>query len=74
MLLNNICEVFNECILDVREKPIIGSLEGVRVYLMNRQQQNREKVKKRDGLLCPKIQKLIEKYKVEASSCLPRWE
>lgn len=29
MFLNNICEKINKCILDAREKPIIGLLEGL---------------------------------------------
>ena len=34
MLLNKICEVFNKCTLDAREKSITGLLEGVKVYLI----------------------------------------
>ena len=55
MLVNNICENFNKCILDAREKPILGLLEKIRVYLMVKMQYNREKANKWEGKLCPKI-------------------
>ena len=68
MLLNNICENFNKCIFDAREKPIPGLLEKIRVYLMVRMQQNREKASKWEGKLCPKIKKVLEKYKLDSAN------
>nr|XP_027090214.1 uncharacterized protein LOC113711247 [Coffea arabica] len=40
ILLNNMCEYFNNKILDAREKPIIEMLELLRLYMMQRMQQN----------------------------------
>ncbi|XP_071709360.1 uncharacterized protein [Rutidosis leptorrhynchoides] len=36
VLLNNMCEVLNKCLLEARDKPIITALEYVREYLMRR--------------------------------------
>ncbi|KAL0403603.1 UNVERIFIED_CONTAM: hypothetical protein Sradi_2001100 [Sesamum radiatum] len=43
MLLNNVCETFNACILDAREKSILTMLEWIREYLMRRMQDNRDR-------------------------------
>lgn len=32
--VNNMCEGFNKCILELRGKPIIYLVEGIKVYLM----------------------------------------
>ncbi|KAL2251025.1 UNVERIFIED_CONTAM: hypothetical protein Sindi_2224800 [Sesamum indicum] len=72
MLLNNVCEAFNGCIIDAREKPILTMLEWIREYLMRRMQENRNKCaakwKKR---LCPKIQKILQKQINKISDCIP---
>ena len=70
ILVNNICENFNKCVLDARSKPIIGLLEGMRNYMMSRMQACREKVQKWDGLICHKIQERIEIAKKEARGCI----
>lgn len=46
MSLNNIYENYNKYILDTRKKPIMGLLEKIRVYLIVRMQQNKEKASK----------------------------
>ncbi|KAL0287349.1 UNVERIFIED_CONTAM: hypothetical protein Scaly_2766500 [Sesamum calycinum] len=43
MLLNNVCEIFNTCILDAREKSILTILEWIREYLTRRMQENRDR-------------------------------
>ncbi|XP_012842534.1 PREDICTED: uncharacterized protein LOC105962758 [Erythranthe guttata] len=59
ILLNNMCEYFNSFILEAREKPIISLLETIRNLLMTRMQSNKEKAAKWEGLLCPKIKKIL---------------
>ncbi|KAK6146113.1 hypothetical protein DH2020_019982 [Rehmannia glutinosa] len=62
MLLNNVCESFNSCILDARDKPIITMSEWIREFLMKRLQENRDKAQSRwKGRLCPKIKKFLKK-------------
>ncbi|KAL3503125.1 hypothetical protein ACH5RR_037574 [Cinchona calisaya] len=67
ILLNNLCETFNSVILETREKPILGMLENIRMYLMERLGTKREWIRKRTQNLCPKIQKKLEKAKEDAS-------
>ncbi|KAL6289845.1 hypothetical protein ACE6H2_007355 [Prunus campanulata] len=47
MLLNNLCESFNSCILDSRDKSILTCLERIRVYIMLRMANRRIYVKVR---------------------------
>ncbi|KAL0298744.1 UNVERIFIED_CONTAM: hypothetical protein Sradi_6534200 [Sesamum radiatum] len=72
MLLNNICETFNYCILDARERPVLTMLEWIREFLMTRLQENRDRaLKKWKGKICPKIKKIVEKNMDKASDCIP---
>ncbi|KAL0420466.1 UNVERIFIED_CONTAM: hypothetical protein Slati_3069500 [Sesamum latifolium] len=72
MLLNNVCETFNACILDAREKPILTMLEWIREYLMRRMQENRDRaISKWNGKICPKIQKILQKQIAKVSDCIP---
>ncbi|KAL0374537.1 UNVERIFIED_CONTAM: hypothetical protein Sradi_3369400 [Sesamum radiatum] len=72
MLLNNVCETFNACILDAREKPILTMLEWIREYLMRRMQENRDRcAAKWKKPLCPKIQKILQKQLNLISDCIP---
>ncbi|KAJ1703320.1 hypothetical protein LUZ63_003099 [Rhynchospora breviuscula] len=66
MVLNNLCEVFNKYILDARDKPIITMLEMIRTKLMRRLQVKRDELMKYKGLICPKIQKKLDKWKEES--------
>ncbi|KAK4404480.1 hypothetical protein Sango_0816600 [Sesamum angolense] len=47
MLLNNICETFNSCILEAREKPILTMLEWIREFIMTRLSDNRDRAIKK---------------------------
>ncbi|KAL0305105.1 UNVERIFIED_CONTAM: hypothetical protein Sangu_3050700, partial [Sesamum angustifolium] len=63
MLLNNVCETFNYCIIDAREKPILTMLEWIREYIMRRMQENRDRSNtKWKEKLCPKIQQILQKH------------
>lgn len=57
MLLNNNCESFNSKILDERALPIVSMFEGLRLYLMKRMQENRDRARRlwRDKIICPRI-------------------
>ncbi|XP_027150245.1 uncharacterized protein LOC113750477 [Coffea eugenioides] len=68
ILLNNLCESFNSVILEAREKPILGMLENIRVYLMERLRTKREWMKKRTDDICPKIQNKLERAKTECAA------
>ena len=35
ILLNNLCEAFNACIVDTRDKPVITMMESTRRYIRN---------------------------------------
>ncbi|XP_071937522.1 uncharacterized protein [Coffea arabica] len=72
ILLNNLCESFNSVILEAREKPILGMLENIRVYLMERLRTKREWMKKRTDDICPKIQNKLEKAKIECAANIAR--
>ena len=73
ILLNNLCESFNAVILEAREKPILGMLETIRVYLMDRVWIKREWMKKRIDVICLKIQKKLEKAKIDAAANIARY-
>ncbi|XP_071699242.1 uncharacterized protein [Rutidosis leptorrhynchoides] len=67
VLLNNMCEVLNKCLLEARDKPIITALEYVREYLMRRIIVVKVKLSKADGHLTPTATKLFESIKEDAS-------
>ncbi|KAL0295553.1 UNVERIFIED_CONTAM: hypothetical protein Sangu_3195400, partial [Sesamum angustifolium] len=73
ILVNNICESFNNYILDARDKPIITMLEWIRTKLMTRLQQKREGMEKYAGNVCPNILKKIKKQQLMARNCFTRW-
>ncbi|KAK4401417.1 hypothetical protein Sango_0882400 [Sesamum angolense] len=62
ILLNNVCESFNSCILEAREKPI-----------MLRLTENRDRAEKKwsDKKICPKIRKILDKNMDKAADCIP---
>nr|XP_027108905.1 uncharacterized protein LOC113728740 [Coffea arabica] len=70
ILLNNLCESFNSSILEAMERPILGMLETIRLYLMVRMENKREWMKKYTGKVCPKILKKLEKVKTASSACI----
>ncbi|CAL8086395.1 unnamed protein product [Prunus armeniaca] len=72
MLLNNLCESFNSCILDLRDKSILTCLEMIRVYIMLRMANRRIAGTVWRHPAGPRIVKIIEKNKLGASQCIPR--
>ncbi|XP_007227226.2 uncharacterized protein LOC18790575 [Prunus persica] len=72
LLLNNLCESFNSCILDSRDKSILTCLERIRVYIMLRMANRRIAGTVWRHPVGPRIVKIIEKNKLGASQCIPR--
>ncbi|KAK8940462.1 hypothetical protein KSP39_PZI010501 [Platanthera zijinensis] len=73
MLLNNLCESFNNVILKARDKPIITMLEIIRIIMMRRIHTQREKIFKSVGDICPAIQKIIENNKKGVQDYILEW-
>ncbi|KAL0423428.1 UNVERIFIED_CONTAM: hypothetical protein Sradi_0877600 [Sesamum radiatum] len=73
MLLNNIFETFNSCILEAREKPILTMLEWIREFIMTRLSDNRHRARKKwsGKTICPRIRKIVEKNIDKAADCIP---
>ena len=61
MLLNNICEAFNNVLVEARRKLIISLMEWIRRYVMQRSTAKREGLSNFEGVLMPSITKMIEK-------------
>lgn len=70
---NNMCESFNNWIVDIRAHPIISLLEGIRTKVYVKIQQNRTKAASWPGKICPNILKKLNKYIDEAQDCSAIW-
>lgn len=72
ILINNFCESLNSKILHARSMPILGMLEWLRIYMMQRLQNKRNWIAKHQREVCPSIWKRLEKYSERAAgySCL----
>ncbi|XP_058212292.1 uncharacterized protein LOC131324362 [Rhododendron vialii] len=66
---NNLSESFNKSIMEARDKPILTMLEMIRRQLMSRFQERFHFIQKFSGLICPSIQKKLEKKKAKARDC-----
>ena len=66
ILLNNLCEVFNGCILEARDKPIITMMEMIRRYIRKRLVTRKELVDKWHHEVGPRILKILEKNRKES--------
>ncbi|KAL0320080.1 UNVERIFIED_CONTAM: hypothetical protein Sradi_5269500 [Sesamum radiatum] len=53
-----------------RNKPLLGMLETIRIYLQKRLQSRRDTSVRWHGPLCPKVQKVIEKLKNDTRTCI----
>ncbi|KAL0325119.1 UNVERIFIED_CONTAM: hypothetical protein Sradi_5081200 [Sesamum radiatum] len=73
ILLNNVCESFNSCILEAREKPFLTMLEWIREFIMLRLTENRDRAEKKwsDKKICPKIRKILDKNMDKAADSIP---
>ncbi|XP_059636807.1 uncharacterized protein LOC132278917 [Cornus florida] len=69
VVINNMCESWNAVILEARDKLIIYMLEWIRRHLMLRFQCKKEWMLSQQSLLCPEIQKSLNKVKQQARMC-----
>jgi hypothetical protein len=70
---NNMCESFNNNILEVRFYPVISMCEHIRKKLMVRIQENRTRSAKWTRMVCPNVFKML-KMNIELSSkCYVLW-
>lgn len=72
MLLNNMSEAFDSVIVDARAKHIYTMLKDIRLYLLNRQATNREKIALFEGFVLPKINKRLQKESTYSNMWVPR--
>ncbi|XP_039135496.1 uncharacterized protein LOC120272686 [Dioscorea cayenensis subsp. rotundata] len=73
MLLNNMCECFNDTILEARTKGIISMNEMIRTQFMARIQKRRDVMRQCKTEQCPNILKKLEKSKQLTWSCKTTW-
>ncbi|XP_059458345.1 uncharacterized protein LOC132187941 [Corylus avellana] len=74
MLLNNLAECLNAWIKDARSKPILTMIEDIRWQIMARFQQKMNRIRLTQYMICPKIQKKLERSKSDARNCISRWQ
>ncbi|KAG8377175.1 hypothetical protein BUALT_Bualt08G0000700 [Buddleja alternifolia] len=73
ILVNNLCEIFNNYILATIDKPIISMIEWIRTRLMSRIQIKKERMLNFAGVVCPNILKKINKQSTIARNCTARF-
>ena len=73
ILLNNLCESFNSKLVGGRDQPIIGCLEYIRQYLVNRSVSVQHLIDRCEGLLTPTTTKILETIKEEANEYKVLW-
>jgi hypothetical protein len=69
LVVNNLTEVFNKMIIDVRSKPIKPMLEGLRSKLMVKYQGIREKTENCRWKITPHYMEKLEESKKWAKYC-----
>ena len=74
MLLNNLAKCFNAWIKESRSKPILTMLEDIRWQIMARFQQKRNGIQSANYIICPKIQKKLERSMSDARNCISCWQ
>ena len=69
LVVNNLSEVFNKMILDVRAKPIRTMFEGIRTKQMIKRQKTREKTENSRWMITPNYSEKLEENKKYAKFC-----
>ena len=69
LVVNNISEVFNKMILDVRGKPIKTMVDGIRTKLLVKFNANRTKTETAKWQICPTYAEKLEEAKHHARYC-----
>jgi hypothetical protein len=72
LVVNNLSEVFNRYILDVRKKPIRTMIEGIKNKLMTRMHEKRECGAKALWEITPHFTEVLEMAKKHSRFCTPR--
>ena len=70
---NNMCESFNNSIMDARFYPVISMNEAIRKKVMVIIQENRAKVEKWAGTICPNIFKKLKMNIERSGKCIVLW-
>jgi hypothetical protein len=70
---NNMCESFNNSIMDARFYPVISMNEAIRKKVMVRIQENRAKAERWAGNICPNIFKKLKMNIQRSGSCIVLW-
>ncbi|XP_044390233.1 uncharacterized protein [Triticum aestivum] len=70
---NNMCESFNNWILEARYLPCISMLEWIRQKNMVRIQENRTKAEKWEGTICPNVFKKLKQNIKRSGTCDVLW-
>ncbi|XP_073362798.1 uncharacterized protein [Aegilops tauschii subsp. strangulata] len=70
---NNMCESFNNWIVEYRGLPIISMFEAIRAKVTKRIQVNRAMPAKWNGTICPKIMKKVNKLIQLTEKCETIW-
>ena len=63
VIVSNMVETFNNYIMNARSKHLINMLEEIRSLMMKRLVTKKEQAAKWDGILCPKVQEMLDKEK-----------
>lgn len=66
---NNISESFNHWVGDLRSKPVLSLVDGLRAKLMSRLQKRKQKGSKWQGLIVPNVVKQLNTIKEESRKC-----
>ena len=53
--VNNMCEAFNNVIMEYKDKPIITLLEGIQFYISSKIVKLRTILMRYEGSICPKV-------------------
>jgi hypothetical protein len=72
LVVNNLSEVFNRYILDVRKKPIRTMIEGIKNKLMTRNHEKREGAATARWEITPHYTEMLELAKKYSRTCTPR--
>lgn len=70
---NNVCESFNNMILESRYLPIVSMLEWIRRNMMVRIQECRSKTSKWKGTICPNVFKKLKQNINRSANCNVLW-
>ena len=70
-LLNNICEGFNSVFVVARAKPIINMLEDIKIYIMQRWENNILNFVSFQGSNCPKFLRKVQQETHQTRYLIP---